>query len=287
MKLLHLAFSALTALTNVNDSQLQVINPAPYVEVIQEEKKQRTVPILMYHEIGEPGVYGRRYTVSAEMFRSQLKRLHRKGYSTISIDDYVSGRYKRMERKPCMLTFDDATAGQFRYVWNESGLRSIDKNSAVGIIREFSGSHPDFGHNAVFFIDFVDKSGEFEVPFGQEGYEKRKLVDLLEMGMEIGNHTQLHTDMKKASGKDMVNAIRFGRYMIDLLGGTGSRYFAFPYGAKPSITGMEEIKDIANFSFAAWGGAAPGIDSKKFDRHAIPRIEINNDFKNLDAYVQE
>jgi len=284
MKLIHLVFSALAGLASVNGSQIPVVNPAPVVEVVQA--KHRRVPVLMYHEIGKPDEYGQRYTVTARMFRSQLKGLHEKGYSTISIDDYVSGRYQHMERKPCILTFDDATAGQFRYVWNESGLRSVDKDCAVGILREFSTSHPDFGHNAAFFIDFVDKAGRFEVPFGQTGYEKKKLEELMEMGMEIGNHTQLHIDMKKASEKDMVNAIMFGRYMIDLLEVSGSRYFAYPYGARPSKTGMEQLTGIADYSFAAWGGAAPGIDSKKFDRHAIPRIEINNDFKNLEAYVR-
>jgi hypothetical protein len=232
------------------------------------------VPILMYHEIGEPGEYGERYTVSPIIFRRHLEWLDRNGYGLISIGDYISGRYKEFERKPVMLTFDDSTAGQFRYVQD-----GIDPECAVAILKDYSDKSPGFGHNAAFFIDFVDKQGNFQVPFSQKGMEREKLGYILGLGMEIGNHTILHTDMRK--GKDAQNSVQFCDYLIELLAPVGKRYFAYPYGAMPEhkVMGFDCV-------FAAWGGVAPDIDSKSFDRFAIPRIEINNDFGNLEAYLK-
>jgi peptidoglycan/xylan/chitin deacetylase (PgdA/CDA1 family) len=208
------------------------------------------------------------------MFRKHLEWLDKKGFGLIGIDDYISGNYKEYERKPVLLTFDDSTAGQFRYKG-----RAIDPDCAVGILKDYSSRHPGFGHKAAFFIDFVDKQGNFQVPFGEKGKEKQKLEHMLELGMEIGNHTLLHTDMKK--GKDTRNSVQFCDYLIDLIAPSGKRYFAYPYGSMPEhrVTDFDAV-------FAAWGGVAPDIESKGFDKYAIPRIEINNDFRNLEAYVK-
>jgi peptidoglycan/xylan/chitin deacetylase (PgdA/CDA1 family) len=140
---------------------------------------------------------------------------------------------------------------------------------------------------ATFFIDFVDKHGRFQVPFGQKGYEAEKIRKIVSMGMEIGNHTLGHVNMKKTGVREGKNSLDYLDYIIGLIEPEYRvRSFAYPYGA---VTGSKkEIAEIENrFDCAcmAWGGVAPDIGSGKFDRYMIPRIEIDNDMKNLERYV--
>jgi len=50
-----------------------------------------------------------------------------------------------------VLTFDDSSPGQFRYL-AQNGSTSVDPDCAVGILEAFARRHPDFGLAATFFV---------------------------------------------------------------------------------------------------------------------------------------
>lgn len=270
----------------VKEESVQPMEPArvkaePHKKAISFD----SVPILMYHEFNDPSEYGPRYTVSADVFRRQLRWLNDNDYVSISLEDYVNGDFSRIpsDKRPVALTFDDSTPGQLRYLPDDT----VDPDCAVGVMMDFYKHNPEFGLNGTFYVDFVDKSGDHQVPFGQSGLEDEKLLFLAELGFEIGNHTLEHVRMRREGSRKVKNSIFFAGYMVSLLApGLEMKSIAYPTGEIPVKGDKTAYVHDHDFAVAAWGGRAPLPGSKRFDRYKIPRIEINNDLKNLETYVK-
>src|SRR5215470_12794692 len=114
-----------------SDHQLQT-NPSP--------NELGKVMILEYHLIEEKES---RWGRSVQGFRSDLEQLYQKGYRTISLGEYIDGTVAiPAGTKPVILTFDDSSPGQFRYVVRD-GEKKIDPDCAVGMLLNFGARHPD------------------------------------------------------------------------------------------------------------------------------------------------
>ncbi|HHY17973.1 MAG TPA: polysaccharide deacetylase family protein, partial [Firmicutes bacterium] len=191
-------------------------------ELAERPNELGKVPIIMYHVIGDNES---EWVRTPENFRKDLQRFYELGYSLVPLQSYLSGNIDLPKgASPLVVTFDDATLGQFRLVGGE--CVSPDPDCAVGILLEFSKSYPDFGHAATFFVDFPCP---FEVP--DEADEKLNL--LLEWGMEIGNHTYNHKNLWNVSG-DLIQA-ELGKLSKEIEQITGSKplSLALPYGGYP------------------------------------------------------
>lgn len=87
-------------------------SPEP-VEVVQN------IPILMYHEIGEPeGPWGNLY-VSEDNFIKQMEYLKNNDFTSITMEDLVENREgrKRLAKKPIIITFDDGYSSMYDFVF--------------------------------------------------------------------------------------------------------------------------------------------------------------------------
>jgi peptidoglycan/xylan/chitin deacetylase (PgdA/CDA1 family) len=189
------------------------------------------IMILMYHQIAPRESTWRR---TPENFRQDLAVLYDRGYRPISLRDFVSGRISTPHgRTPIVITFDDGTAGQFRFITEPDGKKVPDPDSAVGILERFHQQHPDFPLEATFFLNGSR-------PFGEKSQVEEKLHHLLDHGMDIGNHTTSHQNLGTAqyqNPKRIQRAIglqakylqeklrRFPKYAIDTL--------ALCYGRRP------------------------------------------------------
>src|SRR5437879_4590446 len=72
------------------------------------------VMILEYHKIDYPEA---RWTRTPENFRHDLETLYARGYRLISLGDLIDGRIAvPAGTTPVVLTFDDSSPGQFRYL---------------------------------------------------------------------------------------------------------------------------------------------------------------------------
>src|SRR5256886_11334806 len=72
------------------------------------------VMILEYHKIDYPE---ERWTRTPENFRRDLETLYARGYRLIALNDLLDGRIiVPAGTTPVVLTFDDSSPGQFRYV---------------------------------------------------------------------------------------------------------------------------------------------------------------------------
>src|SRR5262249_38332056 len=107
------------------------------------------IMILEYHKVDYPE---QRWTRTPENFRRDLETLYSRGYRLISFADLLDRKVKTPAgTTPVVLTFDDSSPGQFRYI-EERGTVAIDPKSAVGILDAFTREHPDFGRAATFFV---------------------------------------------------------------------------------------------------------------------------------------
>lgn len=198
---------------------------------LTEEEMQKIKPnelgeimILMYHNIGEPE---NTWVRTPENFRKDLQVLNERGYRPISLTDYVNNNINvDAGYTPVVLTFDDGPRNNFNYI-EKNGELVIDPDSAMGILIDFHEEHPDFPLEATFFIFYGN-------PFGQSEYIQKKLEYIVEMGMDIGNHTVQHRDLSTLSPEEIQkeiagNVARTREYLPNYEVNT----LALPYGGRP------------------------------------------------------
>src|SRR4051812_19059833 len=76
-------------------------------------------PVLCYHQTRTPtsadAAVDRPYIVGPSVFAAQMRALAKAGYTTVTGDALAAhlARGARLPRKPILLTFDDASAGQY------------------------------------------------------------------------------------------------------------------------------------------------------------------------------
>ncbi|MCX7821470.1 MAG: polysaccharide deacetylase family protein [Brevinematales bacterium] len=263
------------------------------------------IPILEYHIIETPSVYSNyiltkkikktkdneRFFVSSEDFKKHLEILYKKGYRNISLDEYLSimkGQTKDFRRitpgsKLFVLTFDDATFGQFDFITNEKGEIFIDSDCAVGIMIDFAKKHPEFKLNAAFSIDFEN------IPFHQKEYVTKKLNLLLDYGFEIVNHSYSHKSLSKLYKKNPERVSEeIGRAMEIFESHLGYRVSHINKICYPNGDNSEDLQEFIKkinykgkeYDFIAAidaeGPLAINPNDTNFDPYAIRRIEINN-----------
>ena len=93
-----------------------------------ETRRQYSVPILMYHEVGENT--NSAWCIPLETFRSQMTSLREQGFNTILPSDIAAHRKwgKSLPRKPIIITFDDGYLSNLKIVepvLKKNGLRAI------------------------------------------------------------------------------------------------------------------------------------------------------------------
>lgn len=99
-----------------------------FAELRAESKRTCSVPILMYHDVGETA--NSPWCVPIEAFRSQMISLREQGFKTILPSD-ISAHLKwgkPLPRKPVIITFDDGYLSNLTIiepVLKKNGLRAI------------------------------------------------------------------------------------------------------------------------------------------------------------------
>jgi peptidoglycan/xylan/chitin deacetylase (PgdA/CDA1 family) len=266
--------------------------PVPSLDDVanQEQEENRTVDeidlaelkpnevgqvmILMYHQLGEPEG---EWTRTPENFRSDLELLYNQGYRLISLNDFLANNINvPAGYTPVILTFDDGTKGHFNYL-EADGQLLVDPNCALGILMEFSHKHPDFGFAATFYVYYGN-------PFGQSAYIQEKFNYLAAQGLEIGNHTYTHANLKQADAnlvqKELVLHIQKTQ---EYLPGYWVRSLALPYGADPKDRSLLVEGSYEGLRYKIYGvllvGAepAPAPNHKNYDPYRLPRVRADEE----------
>jgi peptidoglycan/xylan/chitin deacetylase (PgdA/CDA1 family) len=248
------------------------------------------VMILEYHKIDHPE---ERWTRTPENFRHDLDTLYARGYRLVALGDLLDGRIALPAgTTPVVLTFDDSSPGQFRYL-EPSGAPELDPRCAVGILEAFAREHPDFGRGATFFVlPGADPPNRL---FNQPEHAGRKLQFLVSRGYEIGNHTLSHANLGKYDETTVRRQLAEAQTWIQRsVPGYKIRALALPHGVYPkdvdwalsgSVKGVTYNHDAI---LKVSGGAASSPFSRDWDPARLPRIQaIESELKRWLRYFEQ
>lgn len=235
------------------------------------------VMILEYHLIGYPEGRWRR---TPENFRKDLELLYNNDYYPIPLQDLISGNIKVPSGKtPFVITFDDSSAGQFRYLKKGERLE-IDPQSGVGIMEQFKKEHPDFPLTATFYV--LPGTGKSKL-FAQEEYIQEKLNFLAQNGYEIGNHTYWHENLGKADDTAVQKQLALAVKAIQkYLPGYQVKSFALPFGVHPKNRMLAREGEYQGFKYRhnsvmlVGSGSVPSPYSAEFDSYKMERIQAGD-----------
>lgn len=231
--------------------------------------------ILEYHQIAEPEG---RWTRTPANLRRDIERLRERGYRLVGLTELLDGTFALPAgTSPVVLTFDDSSPGQFRYI-ERNGRLEIDPECAVAILEAFGRAHPEFGLKATFYV--LPGAAQPHRLFGQPEHEARKLQYLVGRGFEIGNHTLWHATLSKYPEAAVRKQLAQAQQWIErLVPGYRLRTLALPMGAYPQQLewAIQGSADGVSYRHEAIlqvaGGVVPSPFSRRFDPYRLPRIQ--------------
>jgi hypothetical protein len=245
------------------------------------------IMIIEYHLIGAPESQWRR---TPDNFRKDLATLYENGYYPVPLKDVVNANLKVPTGKsPFVITFDDSSQGQFRFLKQGDRLL-VDPDCAVGIMESFKKLHPDFPLTATFYVlPQIPKGLRL---FGQEEYIKEKLEYLKAHGYEIGNHTYWHQNLGKVDDIGVQKQIALCVKEIQAyLPGYPVQSLALPLGVHPKNRDLEhdgiyQGQKYHNDSVLLVGsGPVPSPYSNKFDPYKLERIQAGDTAWGPKSYI--
>lgn len=246
------------------------------------------IMILEYHLIGYPEADWRR---TPENFQRDLQMLYENEYYPVALRDLVNGNINVPAGKtPFVLTFDDSSEGQFRYLKRGNHL-VIDPASAVGIMERFKKEHQDFPLTAIFFVLPAIKPGLRL--FGQEEYIQQKFDYLYHNGYEIGNHSYWHQNLGKTDDQGVQKQLALAVKAIQsYLPGYQVHSLALPLGVHPQNRSLEMNGEFQGIKYhhdsvlLVGSGSAPSPYSAEFNPLKLERIQAGDTVWGPKAYVE-
>ncbi len=231
------------------------------------------IMILMYHRFGESESQWQR---TWDNFRRDLERLYEEGYRLVSIKDYLDNTINvPAGYSPVILTFDDGYASQLDIEKKENDEWILKAQTAVGIMYDFYQEHPDFGLEAIFYVN--------SRPFNYRNWGAASNYLVNELGMDIGNHTRSHINMKRYTADEI--AVEVGGLVKDfkeVLPDYEIDSLSLPLGVSPA-EGIELSGEYGEIKYENRGillvGANPAFSpiDKRYNALKIPRIRADEE----------
>jgi hypothetical protein len=222
----------------------------------------------MYHQfVPQPkGVYDQ----TPAQLKAELTRLYHQGYRTVTADAFVTGTMDVPAGKsPMVVTFDDATVSQY----GELPDGSVDPKSALGILLAVGRANGEEHPVATFYVN--------EEPFAGHDEYLRKLHEL---GMEIGDHTLTHANLKHLNDTQVQAEIAKDLTLIQrAVPGIDVTTMALPLGIHPVNKALAAKGRFGTTAYSFKGvmlvgaGPAPSPYAAKFKPTAIPRLLSGHD----------
>lgn len=247
------------------------------------------VMVLEYHLVGDQEA---RWERQRDRFRKDLELLYERGYRPISVSELVDQKIDLPRGlSPVVVTFDDASPSQFRYI-ESGGQLEIDPGSAVGIWLDFAKQHPDWRNKAVFCMLSGAEAGRSF--FGDKGIEgqktewrHRKVKFLADQGFELCNHTLWHAQLSKYSDAVVQEQIARLQMAVDsAVPGYRIRTLALPLGVWPNNRELAyrgswtdpRSKRTITYNYDAVlevsGGPNRSPHDPQFDSKSINRLQV-------------
>ena len=215
------------------------------------------IPVIEYHVITtDPSEETDVFVRTAEHMRQDLQWLYDHDFYVITTRQLLENRIAAPAgKRPVILSFDDASASQFRWDAQGEGVRVLDPNTAMGILEAFFRAHPDFGRGGQFAVlelrCFAD-----DTPLNTRDDCPDKLRWMADNGYEIVNHTADHHDLLDVTDEEfkfqigdpivwMNGIIEGDANMMDVV--------VMPYGTYPSKELHPEQREMMRNGFTYEG----------------------------------
>lgn len=251
------------------------------------------IPVMQYHLFTTDPAAENQFTRTIDDFRADLQWLYDNNFYVISMADFVRNEISAPPGKhPVVLTFDDATPGQFRLIEQEDGSLLVDPNSAVGVMEEFFRTYDDFGRGGFFALLYFNCFGG-DIEPDQAPYCHRKLEWLALNGYEIGHHTWDHQDLLNVTDEEFQYQIgELWQWIEEHVPAEGARpsMLVMPYGNYPDRELHQEQRRmmregipyggevyLLEGAFMVGAEPAPSPSSTEWDHIWIPRIQVFDD----------
>ncbi len=231
------------------------------------------VMVVMYHGLGSKNSA---YVRTPDAFRADLETYYEMGFRPVNLSDYVAGNINTPAGyTPIVLTFDDGNKSNFNII-EQDGVQVIDPDCAIGIMKAFSETHPDWELRGSFFVN----GG---IPFGQKELMEYKLNWLVENGLEVGNHSYGHEDLTELDAQGIQKTL--GKNVRDIesvIEGWTVDTLALPFGKRPKDKALYDLVTAGEFDGTAYNhkaillvGWKPEVSvyDKGFDPLAIMRVQ--------------
>ena len=214
------------------------------------------IPVLMYHEIGDPEGPWTNLYVSEENLIKQLDYLLEAGYKTVTMTDLEKNRVgkKILAEKSIVLSFDDGYASMYNFVFP-----ALKERDMLG----------------VFYL-YPDKFG------GWNSLSPEQIKEMAQAGMEIGSHSKSHADMTKISRENLFYELEESKKILEEISGKSIRSFCYPSGRYND----QVIEQIKNAGY----GSAVTTNYGKYQLaesiYTIKRVRINYT-DSLDGFIKK
>jgi peptidoglycan/xylan/chitin deacetylase (PgdA/CDA1 family) len=170
-----------------------------------------SIPILMYHEIAphtpKMGPLKLSLLVMPNRFAEQMQYLKDRGFTTITLDDWMAARNGRavLPRNPVIITFDDGRIGVY-----ENAFPVLRRN----------------GQKAIMFLISA------EVGRVVKRYVSWQMVSEMQSAgvMTFGSHMVHHAVLPLLSTQRAFMELMYSRKLIQQHTGTHCDYFCYPHG---------------------------------------------------------
>jgi hypothetical protein len=170
-------------------------------------------------------------------------------------------------KSPVVLTFDDSTKEQLAYTADGE----VKKDTAIGILLDFTRTHPDFKPAGTFFPN--------REPFAGVAEGEEMLRFLVQQGFELGNHTHDHIPLNQKDDTGVQQALVLGKRIITkAVPQAEVATMSLPLGALPDNPVLARRGSWGGESYRHEGvflvGAepAPSPFAKDWNPAGIPRI---------------
>jgi peptidoglycan/xylan/chitin deacetylase (PgdA/CDA1 family) len=231
-------------------------------------QRQYELPVLMYHRIATDGPEDlAAHRVSPEALEHQLRFLHRRGFRSISLEEWSHAARHRgyIRGRPVLLTFDDAYLDFYETAWP-----LIARN----------------GFSAHVFVPAgkVGGTSDWDAQYGEPArvMSWEQLAELGDGGVTFGSGLSTHSAADLLSSAQLLEEAVSSRVRLESATRQTVRTVAPPYGAIDVRT--EQIMAFAGYTqvFSGRGAAAPIAQATLH----TPRIPING-FDPIETFAKK
>jgi peptidoglycan/xylan/chitin deacetylase (PgdA/CDA1 family) len=219
-------------------------------------ERSPSVPILMYHRIAAdcPAAM-ERFCLAPDLFASQMAALHRAGYRTIGLGDWVSAmaRQESLPGKPIILTFDD-------------GCRDF-LTAAIPVLQAHG-----FSATAFLVAERIGGTADWDAEYGEGAplLSWEEVRRLREIGIEFGCHSSVHRPMTGMRLTELAADTVRARAILEEGLGASVTSLAYPYGAVNEFV----CRVVEDLRFQSAVSCEPGISRFGDNPLWLPRIEV-------------